>query len=366
MNLEYEDAGTSQQLNQLAQRVEAEAGPPEEWAGPALPPLPDVTSDAMFAALLQLQRLLHVEAGEASPEGLQRAHAMLESCVLPALAELAKQQQRQQAGEQQQEQQRQEPQQQQPDVPPAAAGMDGAGGGSGGTAQQAAAAATLAQYPLGFSTGDGAADLAATILRMLYIKDLRALQVSNCSAGCRCWLPLLAAAAGCRCWLPLLAAAAGCRCWLLLLAAAAGCRCWLPAAWSVAARAVHSFMPCGPPPALTLTIPQGRSPSAARLPYPLPAPLFCPHPACRRWWTQPLCRCRNIQPTRAQTPRLAGSAGDGWGPPPRLAVAAASTALPHSFLHLSLSVLCAVERPLRDTEGHPQLSFARLCKPRSL
>ena len=206
MNLEYEDAGTSQQLNQLAQRVEAEAGPPEEWAGPALPPLPDVTSDAMFAALLQLQRLLHVEAGEASPEGLQRAHAMLESCVLPALAELAKQQQRQQAGEQQQEQQRQEPQQQQPDVPPAAAGMDGAGGGSGGTAQQAAAAATLAQYPLGFSTGDGAADLAATILRMLYIKDLRALQVSNCSAGCRCWLPLLAAAAGCRCWLPLLAA----------------------------------------------------------------------------------------------------------------------------------------------------------------
>ena len=40
MNLEYEDAGTSQQLNQLAQRVEAEAGPPEEWAGPALPPPP--------------------------------------------------------------------------------------------------------------------------------------------------------------------------------------------------------------------------------------------------------------------------------------------------------------------------------------
>jgi hypothetical protein len=160
--------------------------------------LPDVTSDAVCAALLQLQRLLHVEAGEASPEGLQRAHAMLESCVLPALAELAKQQQRQQAGEQQQEQQRQEPQQQQPDVPLAAAGMDGAGGGSGGTAQQAAAAAMLAQYPLGFSTGDGAADLAATILRMLYIKDLRALQVSNCSARCRCWLPL-PAAAGCRC-----------------------------------------------------------------------------------------------------------------------------------------------------------------------
>jgi RLL motif-containing protein 1 len=203
VNLEFEDAGTSQRLNQLAQRAETEAGPPEEWAGPALPPLPDVTSDAVHAALLQLQQMLHVEAGEASPEGLQRAHAMLESCVLPALAELAKQQQRQQQG------QPQEPQQQQTAMSAAAGGTIGAEGGSSSTAQQAAAAAMLAQYPLGFSTGDGAADLAATILRMLYIKDLRALQVNQYC-----------------------------------------CRCPLLAECSVAAGAVHSFMPCGPPPAL--------------------------------------------------------------------------------------------------------------------
>ena len=43
-------------------------------------------------------------------------------------------------------------------------------------AQPSGAAAALRQYPLGFSTGDNASDLAATILRMLYIKDLRALQ----------------------------------------------------------------------------------------------------------------------------------------------------------------------------------------------
>ena len=170
MGLEYQDA--AQQLTAAAQQAEEEAGPPEEWTEAQLPPLPDVTTDAVRAALAQLQQLLHVEAAkpgagsssaaasEATPEGLQRAHAMLETCVLPALAELAKQR------------------------------RGGAGGGGAAqpalaaqaqgaaASQHAAVAAMLSQYPLGFSTGEAGADLGATILRMLYIKDLRALQVS--------------------------------------------------------------------------------------------------------------------------------------------------------------------------------------------
>ncbi|EFN59917.1 hypothetical protein CHLNCDRAFT_18675 [Chlorella variabilis] len=125
VGLEYTDA--SQQFDQVAQRVEAEAGPPEQWTEPALPPLPDITTDAVKAALLQLQQLLHQQRqGQAAPGGAE-------------------------AG-----------------APPAAA--------ASGASQRSAAAAMLAQYPLGFSTGDAAADLGATILRMLYIKDLRALQ----------------------------------------------------------------------------------------------------------------------------------------------------------------------------------------------
>lgn len=190
MDLEYQDS--AQQLTQAAQRVEGEAGTPEEWTEAQLPPLPDVTSDAVRAALVRLQQLLHVDgslagqglgagassaaaagaAAEASPEALHRAHAMLETCVLPALAELAKQQQQrqQQAGGA-------------PATSAAAAtaALAAAGGGSASAAasQHAAVSAMLAQYPLGFSTGDAGADLAATILRMLYIKDLRALQVGG-------------------------------------------------------------------------------------------------------------------------------------------------------------------------------------------
>ena len=196
MGLEYTDA--SQQFDQVAQRVEAEAGPPEQWTEPALPPLPDITTDAVKAALLQLQQLLHVETGgggsgggssggggggagpssaaaaaagpaEATPQGLQRAKAMLETCILPALAELAKQQRQGQAA----------PGGAEAGAPPAAA--------ASGASQRSAAAAMLAQYPLGFSTGDAAADLGATILRMLYIKDLRALQVQREAVGGRGW-----------------------------------------------------------------------------------------------------------------------------------------------------------------------------------
>ncbi|PSC68454.1 hypothetical protein C2E20_7928 isoform A [Micractinium conductrix] len=168
VGLEYQDAAEA--LNMAAAHAEAEAGPPEEWSEASLPPLPDITAEPVRAALLQLQQLLHVDAAqhqqqqeggrgaaEATPEGLHRAHAMLETCVLPALAELAKQRHAAAGGG---------------NAPTAAAA------GGSGAAQHAAVAAMLAQYPLGFSTGDAGADLAATILRMLYIKDLRALQTA--------------------------------------------------------------------------------------------------------------------------------------------------------------------------------------------
>ncbi len=71
---------------------------------------------------------------------------MLELQILPALSEMAKH--------------------------PLGVQQSGQAAGQGGQA----AAAALRQYPLGFSTGDATSDLAATILRMLYIKDLRALQ----------------------------------------------------------------------------------------------------------------------------------------------------------------------------------------------
>lgn len=171
--LEYQDSAA--QLAQLAQKAEADAAPPEEWTEAQLPPFPDVTAEPARAALAALQQLLHVEAagagtqqqqqqragagGEASAEALHKAHAMLETCVLPALAELAKQRQQQHGG-----------------GGGAAAAPLAAAAAGGGAAQHAAVSAMLAQYPLGFSTGDAGADLASTILRMLYIKDLRALQ----------------------------------------------------------------------------------------------------------------------------------------------------------------------------------------------
>ncbi|KAL4434617.1 hypothetical protein ABPG77_002740 [Micractinium sp. CCAP 211/92] len=177
VGLEYQDSAA--QLTQLAQQAEAGA-PPEEWTEAQLPPFEDVTTEPVRAALASLQQLLHVESAgagaqqqqqqqpagssaEASAESLHKAHAMLETCVLPALAELAKQRRQQRSGG---------------DAAAPAAAL-AAAAGSGGPAeasQHAAVSAMLAQYPLGFSTGDAGADLASTILRMLYIKDLRALQ----------------------------------------------------------------------------------------------------------------------------------------------------------------------------------------------
>ena len=45
-----------------------------------------------------------------------------------------------------------------------------------GSEGDASAASVLTGLPLGFSTGDQGVDIAATVLRMLYIKDMRELQ----------------------------------------------------------------------------------------------------------------------------------------------------------------------------------------------
>ncbi|KAL4856768.1 RNA transcription [Chlorella vulgaris] len=170
------------QLKQATHRFVSEAAAPEDWCEDQLPPLPDIMSDTVRASLQQLLTLLHADPSShptssssspdappgATPEALLRARTMLEACVLPALAELEKQQQ-----QQQQQQQRQQA---------LGDGCGGGGSGSGGDApvaaatQQSAVTAMLAQYPLGFATGEPGADVAATVLRMLYIKDLRALQ----------------------------------------------------------------------------------------------------------------------------------------------------------------------------------------------
>ena len=97
---------------------------------------------------------------------------MLENQILPALAELARQQEQQQ--------------QQQQLGPPPAGQIAPPAGPAGASAGQAANAALLLKYPNGLGltdgqregSGGGPMDLAATVLRMLYIKDLRGLQTA--------------------------------------------------------------------------------------------------------------------------------------------------------------------------------------------
>eukprot|EP00887_Chlorella_sp_A99_P003222 scaffold9.g3222.t1 len=166
VGLEYQDKAAG--FAAAADKAAAEAVPPEEWTGQQLPPFPDIRSEAVLVALQQVQQLLHGGGGDAgssvsgcdgvTPQSLHAAAATLETQILPALAELSK----------------------------AAAASGGGGAASGGgapagsAAGQAAAAALLRKYPNGLSEdGSGSpVDLAATVLRMLYIKDLRGLQTA--------------------------------------------------------------------------------------------------------------------------------------------------------------------------------------------
>ena len=89
----------------------------------------------MLSQVLESLRVPLETQGTITPDDLRKAKGVLEAQVLPCLAEAAR-------------------------VP----------------GSQVNAATVLSGFPLGFSTGDPAIDLAATVLRMLYIKDMRELQ----------------------------------------------------------------------------------------------------------------------------------------------------------------------------------------------
>ena len=158
VGLEYQD--NAEGYRAAAAAATAAAPPPEEWSEAQLPPFPDAAAAEVAATLCELQALLRGDSGVVTPATLAAAHATLETQILPALAEMQR---------------------------AAAAGAAGAAGGAaaGLSAGQAAAAALLAKYPNGLSAegGDAPTDLAATVLRMLYIKDLRGLQVGAAGPG---------------------------------------------------------------------------------------------------------------------------------------------------------------------------------------
>jgi RLL motif-containing protein 1 len=120
-----------------------------------LPPYSDATSSETLAALQPIFNALHlpVEANnkdatlESSAENarstadqIRKIKAVLEAQVLPCLAAAAR-------------------------IP-----------ASSGDGAAPSAATVLSDFPLGFSTGDQGVDVAAMVLRMLYIKDTRELQ----------------------------------------------------------------------------------------------------------------------------------------------------------------------------------------------
>ncbi|GAB4822263.1 hypothetical protein N2152v2_009309 [Parachlorella kessleri] len=150
MGLEYQDR--AEQLTAAAEQAQAGAPSPDAWVESEPQPLEDAADDAVQQQIRELLQLLQISVEQDLPTGLQQLRDVLELQILPALTEMA----RHPLGLQQSAQQ-----------------QSHAGGVA---AELPAAAAALRQYPLGFSTGDATSDLAATILRMLYIKDLRALQ----------------------------------------------------------------------------------------------------------------------------------------------------------------------------------------------
>lgn len=147
IGLEYSDKSPTYNdtiVSSVRNSVEA-----EDWIPPALPPFPDLTSQETQEKLTTLLLLLHIDIEnntEISYEALQKAKAVLASQILPTITESHH-------------------------TPKEAMDID-----SGDHDNNRAILEVLSRFPLGFTTGDPVVDAAATVLRMLYIKDLRELQ----------------------------------------------------------------------------------------------------------------------------------------------------------------------------------------------
>ena len=135
MSLEYHDHAT--QYHAVTVDSMEAAMDPNDWTPDKLPPFKDLYSETTKEKLQSVLALLRLDSSTVSPEAVDRARILLETQILPTIA----------AGERDPEGR----------ITPATA---------------------LDRFPLGFTTGDENVDMAAKILRMLYIKDLRGLQTS--------------------------------------------------------------------------------------------------------------------------------------------------------------------------------------------
>lgn len=142
VSLEYADR--NEQLNASTSAAVEVGGAVSDWSEHSLPPFADTASPAVAAAVMRMLRTLHMDQEEVTPSTVERLSSVLDTQVLPALP-----------------------------------GDEDTAAPSGTGRQGVSAAgpiALLAGFPLGFSTGSPLSDAAATILRMLYLRDLRGLQ----------------------------------------------------------------------------------------------------------------------------------------------------------------------------------------------
>jgi RLL motif-containing protein 1 len=160
LSLEYQDS--ADQLNAVASKAVEHSIPPEIDTQRVLPPYSDAASDDVVATIQEVSDILHLSSssslhpttGDREAQVLQRIHAVTEMLeVLPIFLDsstnnsVAMEEDVVEEGKSGQDQHQQKQQQ-----------------------------LLLTRFPLGFSTGDTDVDRAATLLRMVYIKDLRELQ----------------------------------------------------------------------------------------------------------------------------------------------------------------------------------------------